>query len=135
MRIRTVFGCWIGLAFLLAAAGSAPAAQGGSEDYAWLNGKWSGIIRDGGNLEMNLKVVSGNHIEGSGSVPGRGGRHQGTRYTLTGTVVEKKVLLELDNDNPTARGTGTVRLQLELTDGKLTGTQGKDNQVSFSKVQ
>lgn len=67
--------------------------QSPGADYTWLNGKWAGTPPAGGELQMDLKVVNGNKIQGDGFIPG-GGRRSGGRPSITGTVDGNKVVLE-----------------------------------------
>jgi hypothetical protein len=127
MRLkRMAGGAWAAL-FLFLAPCVFPA-----EDNSWLNGKWSGVMRDGGSLDMTLNV-NGDRVEGYGVIAGRTPKHLGTRYTITGSVAGKKVTLDLDNNS--ARSQGGAKLLLELIDGKLTGMQGgKNAPASFRKI-
>src|SRR5574341_1429545 len=63
-----------------------------SPDYSWLNGRWAGMPRGGGELQMDLKVVNDKKILGDGMIP-RGGRRTAYR-TITKTVDGNQVVLE-----------------------------------------
>lgn len=103
----------------------------GNPEYSWLNGKWSGPAPAGGILQMDLKVINGNQIVGSGHVR-TGGTKRGARPSITGTVNNNQVELELFYP----RTNNTVRLRLSFVDGTLTGESKKTGfQATFKKDQ
>ncbi len=87
-----------------------------STDYSWINGKWQGPDWQGGMLVMDLRVVNGNQIKGSGRLPGPGKR-VGVSTIITGTVDADKVDLESLGQSSHI----TTKYVFSLVDGALVG--------------
>jgi hypothetical protein len=96
-------------------------AQGPNPDYSWLNGTWEGTPPLGGQMRMELQVVSGNQVKGSGFIVQTKGRTN-TR-PIEGTVDGDKVELSYFGVNDV-----TIKYVLTFVDGALKGTGTHPNQ-------
>lgn len=104
-----------------------------SPDYSWLNGKWEGNPPLGGQVQMELQVVKGNLVKGSGRIVQSGARRQNTRQ-IEGTIDGNKVELSYFGERV------TVKYDLTFVDGALIGTGTNPDQpapvkTTFKKIQ
>ena len=83
-------------------------------DYSWLNGTWEGKPPGGGLMRMEVQVVSGNQVKGSGFLDQVGGK-KNTR-AIEGLVDGNKVELSYFGVRE------TIKYSLTFVDGTLTGT-------------
>jgi hypothetical protein len=98
-------------------------------DNSWLNGKWEGTPPQGGRYLMELQVVNGSEVKGTGKL-----QHvkAATVGEINGTVKGTKV--DLKAEHQSSRQNSTVRYRLTYNDGVLSGTAGKRETV-FTKVE
>ena len=98
-------------------------------DYSWVNGKWQGLDWEGGMLVLELQIVNGNQIKGTGRSRGTG-KKIGVSTIISGTVDGSKV--ELDSY---AQGNKvTTKYLFALVDGALVG-KGFDPRVSTESFE
>jgi hypothetical protein len=106
--------------------------QGLNQNYGWLNGTWEGRPPLGGTMRMELQVVNGNQVKGSGFIdqPGR----KRVNRPVEGTVDGDKVEISFFG------GRDTAKFVLTFVDGALTGTginsgQAAPVETTFRKLK
>ncbi|MBI4523665.1 MAG: hypothetical protein HY695_07630 [Deltaproteobacteria bacterium] len=99
-------------------------------DYSWLNGRWSGPVPAGDNIQMRLEVSNKNEITGQGEI-GRRGKLAAARPTITGSITGNQVTLQMYF----SRAQQTTTYLCNYVEGSLQCKTKRGFETTFQKVQ